>query len=38
MRSLKSLGVEPTPYGAMLSSVLLTKSPTDPRQPEGFYH
>ncbi|XP_064388661.1 uncharacterized protein LOC135336735 [Halichondria panicea] len=31
MRSLKSLGVESESYGAMLSSVLLTKLPTDLR-------
>ncbi len=31
IRSLKALGVEPTSYGAMLSSVLLTKLPPDLR-------
>ena len=31
IRSLKSLGVEATSYGAMLSSVLLTKLPPDLR-------
>ena len=31
LRSLKSLGVEPTSYGAMLSPVLLTKLPSELR-------
>ena len=31
LRSLKSLGVEPTSYGAMLSPVLLTKLPPELR-------